>query len=230
MVRLCECTNLAGFKLRGVGGWGRCEPLLGRLAWRGRVPSGCATDALHHYSATRGRPACRSAAATPDVIEQKGALCALVTAQQGRIQEWLSGCGQQYALLAGSQADSPVRGSSGGGPARRLRAGEMAATGPVVKQRQLQQLLAENEHVQSNELRLQHGHEKLVDLQSGDVFSHFQWDDPCDSSAVISAPIEPLIGHFRYAIARARLIAAAARGHGQLNMAGVPTDASLGSA
>lgn len=150
--------------------------------------------ALHHYGATCCCPACRRAAATHDVIEQQGRLCALVTAHPGRMQEWLSGCEQQYTLLAGSQVDSSVPDGEGGGPARRLRAGEV---GPAAQQRQLQQLLRENEHVQSNELRLQHGHEQLVDLLSGDVFSHFEWDDPCDSSAVISAPIEPLIGHFR---------------------------------
>lgn len=30
------------------------------------------------------------------------------------------------------------------------------------------------------------------------VFSHLEWEDPCQPGAVISQPIEPLIGHFRH--------------------------------
>lgn len=67
-------------------------------------------------------PACRSAAATQEAVDQQGRLCTLVAEQPGRVREWLTGCTEQYALLAGSQAGSPVS-SSGGRPGRLLMAG-----------------------------------------------------------------------------------------------------------
>ena len=36
-----------------------------------------------------------------------------------------------------------------------------------------------------------------VDLHSGAVFSSLDWEGPCDGDVVFSAPIEPLVGHFR---------------------------------
>ena len=35
------------------------------------------------------------------------------------------------------------------------------------------------------------------DLRSNAIFSHFEYEDPCQPGAIISAPIEPLVGHFR---------------------------------
>jgi hypothetical protein len=138
----------------------------------------------------------RSAAATQDAIEKPGRLCAMVAEQPGRVQEWISGCEQQYALLAGNQAGSSES-STGGRPGRLLMAGEAAALEMPAKQRQLQQLVHDEipKHVQPNELRLP-ANSKSVNVHSGDVFSHFEWIDPCDD-AVIRAPIEPLVGHLR---------------------------------
>lgn len=140
---------------------------------------------------------CRNSAATHEAINSSRRLCTLVTQRPDHVQEWLSGCEQQYKLLAGGSIGWSSN-SKGGRATRRLGEAAAAAIGPA-QQPQLQALRQgeQEAHVQPNELRIQHTHQQATDLRSDAVFSHFEWKDPCDSSEVISAPIEPLIGHFR---------------------------------